>query len=184
MAPLEIIEQLEGIGLRQTSQWLRGAVERFNVSENEPVMIAWPEQEAGGADLGDLTPRDGSFSLSLVVPLFNEEAALESFFERVLPILERTTPDYEIICVNDGSSDESLAKLKLAHLAHPRIKVVNLSRNFGKEAALTAGLDHASGDAVIPLDADLQELARVDSGTRREVAERVRSRHCGPRRPQ
>ena len=120
-------------------------------------MIAWPEQGVGGADRGDLTPRDGSFSLSLIVPVFNEEAALESFFERVLPILQRTTPNYEIICVNDGSSDESLAKLKLAHLAHPRIKVIDFSRNFGKEAALTAGLDHASGDAVIPLDADLQD---------------------------
>lgn len=120
-------------------------------------MIAWPEQGAGSADFGDLSPRDGAFRLSLIAPVFNEEAALGSFFERVLPILEQTTPDYEIICVNDGSSDQSLAKLTLAHLAHPRIKVINLSRNFGKEAALTAGLDHASGDAVIPLDADLQD---------------------------
>jgi glycosyltransferase involved in cell wall biosynthesis len=120
-------------------------------------MIAGSEQSAGGVNVGNLIPREGSFSLSLIVPVFNEDAAIESFFERVLPIVERTTPNYEIICVNDGSSDESLAKLMFAHLAHPRIKVIDLSRNFGKEAALTAGLDHASGDVVIPIDADLQD---------------------------
>jgi glycosyltransferase involved in cell wall biosynthesis len=104
-----------------------------------------------------LSPRRGPFRLSLVVPVFNEERVLETFFERVLPVVEQTTTDYELVCVNDGSSDNSLAKLTLAHLCRPHIKIVDLSRNFGKEAALTAGLEYASGDAVIPLDADLQD---------------------------
>jgi len=108
-------------------------------------------------DSVNLSPRPGPFRLSLVVPVFNEESVLPRFFERVVPIVEQTAPDYEIICVNDGSSDGSLATLAFAHLARPRIKVVDLSRNFGKEAALTAGLEYASGDAVIPLDADLQD---------------------------
>ena len=64
---------------------------------------------------------------------------------------------YEIICVNDGSQDDTLAKLIKHHHSNHNIKVINLSRNFGKEIALTAGLDHAKGEAVIPIDADLQD---------------------------
>jgi glycosyltransferase involved in cell wall biosynthesis len=81
----------------------------------------------------------------------------EFFFERVVPILQSVTENYEIICVNDGSRDTTLQILTAFHLRNPRIKVVNLARNFGKEAALTAGIDHATGDAVIPIDADLQD---------------------------
>jgi glycosyltransferase involved in cell wall biosynthesis len=114
----------------------------------------------GQTEIGTAQPlvrRHSPFRLSLVVPVFNEESALDSLFDRVLPLLEQTTPDYEIICVNDGSSDRSLAVLVRAHFACSRIKIIDLSRNFGKEAALTAGLEYASGDAVIPLDADLQD---------------------------
>lgn len=104
-----------------------------------------------------LSPRQGAYRVSLVVPMFDEALALERFFERVLPILENATPDYELICVNDGSRDETMTCLQTVRLADPRVKIVDLSRNFGKEAALTAGLDYADGDAVIPLDADLQD---------------------------
>jgi polyisoprenyl-phosphate glycosyltransferase len=114
-------------------------------------------QQTEVAAAGQLVRREGPFRLSLVVPVFNEESALDSLFDRVLPLLEQTTPDYEIVCINDGSSDRSLAVLVGAHFACSRIKIVDLSRNFGKEAALTAGLEYATGDAVIPLDADLQD---------------------------
>jgi glycosyltransferase involved in cell wall biosynthesis len=100
--------------------------------------------------------RDGSFRLSVIVPTFNEEATLQALLERVVATLEHTTPEYEVVVVNDGSTDRTLAVLAMAHLSNPRIKIVNLSRNFGKEAALTAGLNYAIGDIVIPLDADLQ----------------------------
>lgn len=96
--------------------------------------------------------------LSIVVPFYNEEDVIGRFFRDVCPVLE-TVPNsrFEIVCVNDGSRDATLALL-LEHAARDsRIKVVDLSRNFGKEAALTAGLDHAIGDAVIPFDADLQD---------------------------
>jgi glycosyltransferase involved in cell wall biosynthesis len=89
--------------------------------------------------------------------MYNEEASLPIFLDRVVPLVERVTPDYEIVCVNDGSSDRTLAVLTAARKANPFIKIVDLTRNFGKEAALTAGLDFATGDAVIPLDADLQD---------------------------
>jgi glycosyltransferase involved in cell wall biosynthesis len=108
-------------------------------------------------EVTEIQPRSGPFQLSLVVPVYNEAPALAIFFDRVLPIVERTTPDYEIICVNDGSRDCTLAKLAMARLTNPRIRIVDLSRNFGKEAALTAGIEYARGDAVIPLDADLQD---------------------------
>lgn len=95
--------------------------------------------------------------LSVVVPMYNEEEGADLFFARVLPVLEAITPEFEIVCVDDGSSDRTLLHLTRHHMRDDRIKVVSLSRNFGKDTALSAGLDHARGDAVIPIDADLQD---------------------------
>jgi glycosyltransferase involved in cell wall biosynthesis len=95
--------------------------------------------------------------LSVVVPCKNEADNLEHLFERLQLTLEPLGIPYEIICVNDGSQDNTLEKLIAFHRRDPRIKVVNLSRCYGKEIALTAGLDHASGNAVVPIDADLQD---------------------------
>ena len=120
-------------------------------------------------DGNNLEPRRGPFRLSLVVPIFNEEAALEPFFDRVVATAEHTTSDYEIVCVNDGSVNGTLAKLIMARADNSRIKIIDLSRNFGKEAALTAGLEYATGDALIPLDADLQDPAGVDPSVGRQV---------------
>lgn len=93
--------------------------------------------------------------------MYNESAGLELFFGKVLPILERITEAWEIVCVNDGSADDTLHKLKVYAAREPRVRIISLSRNFGKEAALTAGLDHALGQAVIPIDADLQDPPEV-----------------------
>ena len=98
-----------------------------------------------------------SFFLSIVVPMHNEEESIDVFLSRLLPVVKQLTPNYEIICVNDGSRDATLGKLILYHQNNPLIKIINLSRNFGKERALTAGLDYARGDIVIPIDADLQD---------------------------
>ena len=95
--------------------------------------------------------------ISLACPFFNEEAAVPLFFSRVIPVLESIGRPFEIVCVNDGSSDGTLKQLLEAQATDRRIIVVDLSRNFGKEAALTAAIDHARGDAVIPMDADLQD---------------------------
>jgi glycosyltransferase involved in cell wall biosynthesis len=95
--------------------------------------------------------------LSIVAPMFNEAANLDRLFERLTAVLSKLAMSYEIICVNDGSSDDTLQKL-LAHRAkNPAIKIVDLSRNFGKDIALTAGIDHARGAAVVPIDSDLQD---------------------------
>ncbi len=95
--------------------------------------------------------------ISVVVPMHNEEANVGPFYERVSTALTALGEPWEIVCVDDGSRDATIAALVALHERDPRVKVVRLSRNFGKEAALTAGLDHAAGDAVIPLDADLQD---------------------------
>ncbi|MEK7778856.1 MAG: glycosyltransferase family 2 protein [Pseudomonadota bacterium] len=95
--------------------------------------------------------------LSIVVPCFNEERGLGALFERLEATLSRLTDfQYEIICIDDGSRDNTLAVLCQHAARNQNIVVLELSRNFGKEAALTAGLDIAQGDAIIPLDADLQ----------------------------
>ena len=96
--------------------------------------------------------------LSLIVPFYNEEDAIGIFAATVLPVLAALTDmQWEIICVDDGSRDATLPRLLELAAVEPRIRVVELSRNFGKEAALTAGLEAAQGDAVIPIDADLQD---------------------------
>ncbi|MES9903055.1 MAG: glycosyltransferase family 2 protein, partial [Sedimenticola sp.] len=98
-----------------------------------------------------------SKKISLLVPMYNEEEALGCFFDAVIPVLEKMPIAWEIICVNDGSTDRTLEQLGGWYEQEPRVKVINLSRNFGKERALTAALDFATGDAVIPMDADLQD---------------------------
>jgi polyisoprenyl-phosphate glycosyltransferase len=95
--------------------------------------------------------------LSIIVPMFNEAAVLDRLFERLGKVMERLGLSYEIIVVNDGSTDETLAGL-LAHRArNSAIKLISLSRTFGKDIALSAGLDYARGRGVVPLDADLQD---------------------------
>lgn len=95
--------------------------------------------------------------ISVVAPFHNEEENVAEFFNRVIPILAAESDEYEIVCVNDGSQDRTLERLLAWQQQNPAIRVVNLSRNFGKESALTAALDHSSGDVVIPMDSDLQD---------------------------
>jgi glycosyltransferase involved in cell wall biosynthesis len=95
--------------------------------------------------------------LSIVAPMYNEENNIDYFFEKLLAVLDKLQRKYEIICVNDGSTDRTLEILLKYHKSNPYIKIINLSRNFGKETALTAGLHYSKGDAVIPIDTDLQD---------------------------
>lgn len=95
--------------------------------------------------------------LSLVVPMFNEAEAIAPFFERVLPIVQGLGESFEIVCVNDGSRDGTVRVLNAWREQCPEVKIVDLSRNFGKEAASSCGLSFASGRAVILIDADLQD---------------------------
>lgn len=96
--------------------------------------------------------------LSIVTPFYNEEEVIDSFYCSILALINgRANERFEVVCVDDGSCDGTLARLRSIVSKDRRFRVVELSRNFGKESALTAGLDVARGDAVIPMDADLQD---------------------------
>ena len=94
--------------------------------------------------------------LSVVVSVYNEEQALPAFYETTRPILESLPWDYELLFVDDGSRDRSLSILEKMAEENSRVKVISFSRNFGHEAAMIAGVDRASGDGVVCMDADLQ----------------------------
>lgn len=96
--------------------------------------------------------------ISIVAPMYNESQNIDCFYQKISEVMGALTAyDYEIICVNDGSTDNTLEKIELLAARDKRLKVIELSRNFGKEIALTAGIFEAKGDAVIPIDADLQD---------------------------
>lgn len=100
--------------------------------------------------------------LSLVVPCYNEEDNVQEFYHCTKACFRGKIDDYEIIFVNDGSSDKTLEKLKtLTDHDEPALQIVSFSRNFGKESAIYAGLSHAKGDAVCIIDADLQQRPEV-----------------------
>lgn len=98
--------------------------------------------------------------LSVVVPVFNEAEGLAAFHRRLVAVMDRLG-SWEAVYVNDGSTDDSLLLLEALRRSDPRLAVLGLSRNFGKEVATTAGLDHARGEAVIVIDADLQDPPEV-----------------------
>ncbi|MGU3471606.1 glycosyltransferase family 2 protein [Paenibacillus sp. D51F] len=96
-------------------------------------------------------------TISVVAPMYNEGSNIQYFYERLSAVLLRLHMEYEIICVNDGSKDDTWDRLKQLSLQDSRIKAIDLSRNFGKEIAMTAGIDFSRGDIVVPIDADLQD---------------------------
>jgi glycosyltransferase involved in cell wall biosynthesis len=98
-----------------------------------------------------------SVELSIVIPAYNEQEVLTEFHSRLVSVLENIPITAEIIYVNDGSLDDTLVVLHQLRKSDLRVAIVDLSRNFGKEIAVTAGLDHANGAAVIVIDADLQD---------------------------
>jgi len=104
-----------------------------------------------------MTDRENPKLISILVPCYNEQDSIGVFITQIIPVLESILDDYEILFIDDGSHDNTLKILiELTH-KNSHISVISLSRNFGKEAALTAGLDHVAGDAIIPIDVDLQD---------------------------
>jgi len=95
-------------------------------------------------------------AVSVVIPVYNEEANLEPLFERLEPVLEGVGRPYEVVFIDDGSRDRSLEILCRLQEKHDAVRVIQLNRNYGQHAAVFAGLDHARGDVIVTLDADLQ----------------------------
>lgn len=108
-----------------------------------------------------MTENASNPKLSLVIPIWNEEAVIPELYNRVVSVMDQIGETWELICVNDGSTDRSFASLTELHERDPRVKVVHFSRNFGHQIAITAGTDYARGDAVIVMDADLQDPPSV-----------------------
>jgi len=94
---------------------------------------------------------------SLVIPIFNEEKLIDDLVKRTIPAIESFTEDYEVIFVDDGSTDQSAEKILVWREGNKKIKLLSLSKNFGHQAAYTAGLEHATGDIVAMMDGDLQD---------------------------
>ena len=99
--------------------------------------------------------------VSVVVPCFNEEAVLRETNRRLMYVLQQLAIDFEIIYVDDGSSDATIELLRRIQAADAQVRVIQLSRNFGHQVAITAGLEHSAGDAVVLIDADLQDPPEV-----------------------
>jgi len=95
--------------------------------------------------------------LSVIVPVYNEEEVLETFYQRTIAALDELPCETEVLFINDGSTDTTLKVLNRLRDHDPNISIIDLSRNFGKEIAMTAGLDHAIGDAIVIIDGDLQD---------------------------
>ena len=120
--------------------------------------------------------------------MYNESAGLDHYFKEITRHMDALGHPYELICVNDGSRDDTLALLRAKQAEIVALKVVNLSRNFGKECALSAGLSVAEGDVVIPIDADLQDppelipemLAKYQEGFDVVLARRVSRKSDSP----
>jgi dolichol-phosphate mannosyltransferase len=123
---------------------------------------------------------------SVVIPLYNEEENVRELVDRIVPVLEKTERGFEIVFVDDGSRDQTSAMVRAAFTSDPRVKLVRFSRNYGQEAAVQAGILHASGDWIIQMDGDLQNppeemtklLAKRDEGY--EIVYGVRTKRRDP----
>ena len=96
-------------------------------------------------------------ALSIVVPLYNEEPVIDELLQRLTVVAATITPHYEIILINDASRDSTLLKIKSACVSDPHISYLSFSRNFGHQIAISAGMNHAKGNAIITIDGDLQD---------------------------
>ena len=104
-----------------------------------------------------VVPKSDRRSVSIIAPCYNEDETVDVFYEAITAVMADCDVEYRLMFINDGSSDHTLEKLKALCARDDRVDVIALSRNFGKEAALTAGLDYAVGDGVIVIDVDLQD---------------------------
>jgi dolichol-phosphate mannosyltransferase len=127
-------------------------------------------------------------TFSIIAPCYNEEENLPILYERVSKVLDDLGEAWELILINDGSRDRTLLGMVALHQRDPRVKIINFARNFGHQTAVTAGMDYANGEAVVLIDADLQDppevIAQMAAKWREgyEVVYGVRSQRIGESR--
>ncbi len=121
-----------------------------------PADVSTPQQEAVQKQAESLDP-DQRPVISVIVPIFNEEEVIPELHRRMAAVLGNIGQPWELVCVNDGSRDASLSMLLSLREQDARVKIINFSRNFGHQIAITAGMDYALGDAIAIIDADLQD---------------------------
>ena len=121
-----------------------------------PADVSTPQREAVQKQTESMDP-DQRPVISVIVPIFNEEEVIPELYRRMAAVLGNIGQTWELVCVNDGSRDASLSMLLSLREQDARIKIINFSRNFGHQIAITAGMDYALGDAIAIIDADLQD---------------------------
>jgi polyisoprenyl-phosphate glycosyltransferase len=104
-----------------------------------------------------MSEKDSNSLISIVVPVYNESGVIQLFIDQVDLILKKIDYKYEIIFIDDGSTDNTFLELENIYKSYENIRVIKFSRNFGKEAAISAGIDYSNGDALIPIDVDMQD---------------------------
>lgn len=127
----------------------------------EPDVDAQPQEQQAIAPAPHTSDTDAAPVFSVVAPVFNEEVLLPQFYERTVAVMQALGEPFEIVLVNDGSRDRSAQIMRELHAQDGRVKVLNFSRNFGHQMAITAGTDYARGQAVVVIDSDLQDPPEV-----------------------
>ena len=146
----------EEIGMSSETETVPPKAAQLSPALTIPADVSTPQREAVQKQAESLDP-DQRPVISVIVPIFNEEEVIPELHRRMAAVLANIGQPWELICVNDGSRDASLSMLLSLREQDARVKIINFSRNFGHQIAITAGMDYALGDAIAIIDADLQD---------------------------
>jgi dolichol-phosphate mannosyltransferase len=146
----------EEIGMSSETETVPPKAAQLSPALTIPADVSTPQREAVQKQAESLDP-DQRPVISVIVPIFNEEEVIPELYRRMAAVLANIGQPWELICVNDGSRDASLSMLLSLREQDARVKIINFSRNFGHQIAITAGMDYALGDAIAIIDADLQD---------------------------
>ena len=146
----------EEIGMSSETETVPPKADQLSPPLTNPADVSTPQREAVQKQAESLDP-DQRPVISVIVPIFNEEEVIPELHRRMAAVLGNIGQPWELVCVNDGSRDASLSMLLSLREQDARVKIINFSRNFGHQIAITAGMDYALGDAIAIIDADLQD---------------------------
>lgn len=128
------------------------------ITQLQPPLAASPFGATAGAAAGVPAELPAPLDISVLVPVMNEEGSIEELTSRLVKTLEAAGRSFEIVYIDDGSNDRTVAEIRRMHAADRRVSLVRFRRNFGKAAAITAGVEHSRGEILITIDGDLQDI--------------------------